>query len=125
MCLALNQLGEATDDIVEMGNAAAVGDIDRVGLMAYAASGYALTVQVALMQAPEWEPGSEAVSAITGLSETLVTGLELIDAATMEDDPAKIEEGLGLVNQASAALVDVTPELGRLRDEYGLGCALP
>jgi hypothetical protein len=60
MCLALNQLGEATDDISEMGDAAAVGDVDRVGLMAYAASGYALTVQVALMQAPVWEPGAAA-----------------------------------------------------------------
>ena len=108
-----------------MGDAAAVGDIDRVGLMAYAASGYALTVQVALMQAPEWEPGSAAVTALSNMAEGLVTGLELIDAATLEDEPAKMTEGLELVNIASAALVDVTPELERLRDEYGLGCALP
>jgi hypothetical protein len=69
--------------------------------------------------------GSGSPTALTSLSETLVRGLELIDAATMEDDPAKMPEGLGLVNEASAALVDVTPELGRLRNEHGLGCALP
>ena len=125
MCLALNQLGEAQQDIMEMGEAAAGDDIERVGLMAYAASGYALTVQVALMQAPAWEPGAAAVAALTALSEDLVSGLELIDAATQEDDPAKMQQGLAMVSDAAAALVDVTPELGRLRDEYGLGCALP
>lgn len=124
-CLALNQLGDAQQDIMAMGEAAAGDDIDRVGLMAYAASGYALTAQVALMQAPAWEPGAAAVDALTALSETLVSGLELIDAATLEDDPAKLQQGLAMVSDAAAALVDVTPELGRLRDEYGLGCALP
>lgn len=67
-----------------MGEAAAGDDIERVGLMAYAASGYALTVQVALMQAPAWEPGAAAVDALIALSEDLVSGLELIDAATQE-----------------------------------------
>lgn len=125
VCLALNQLGEASEDIGEMGDAAAAGDVERMGLMAYAASGYATTVQVALMQAPEWEPGAAAVAGLTALTNDLVTGLEAIDAASQSGDQAALAEGNALVAGAASALTDLQPELARLHDEHGLACVLP
>lgn len=65
------------------------------------------------------------MAGLSSLTGDLVIGLELIDAATLEGDAATMTEGNQLVQGAAAALVDVTPELGRLRDVYGLGCALP
>lgn len=125
LCLALNQLGEATQDIVELGDAAAVGDLDRVSLMAYAAGGFATTVQVALLQTPAWEPGSGAVNALSSLTDDLVAGLELIDVGATEGNDAKITEGSRLVGLSATALTEVRPELQRLVDDFGLGCVLP
>lgn len=123
VCLAIDQLGQATEDIAEMRQAAEVGDIERTSLMAYAAGGYALTVQAILRDVPSWEPGNPAVASLTGVTEDLVAGLDLIDIGAQELDGAKINEGAALVGAAADALAaETTPLLADLRAEHGFTC---
>ena len=123
LCLAIDQLGQATEDIAEMRQAAELGDIERTSLMAYAAGGYALTVQAILSGMPSWEPGNPAVASLSGVTDNLVAGLDLIDLGAQEFDGAKINEGAALVGAAGDALAaETTPVLADLRAEHGLTC---
>ena len=125
VCLALNQLGEATQDITEMREAAEAGNVDRVGLMAYAAGGFAITAQTALGQAPNWGPSRRALRELTAVTDDLVAGLDLIDIATQEGDEAKLTQGSELVGQAARGLSRVTPDLAQLVRRHDLSCVLP
>jgi hypothetical protein len=102
VCSALVQMQGAGEDLVELSAAAEDLDIERVSLMAYAASGYFAGIQATLIDTPSWAPGDLLVDRLREIAEEGLAATELIDEGATELDAKTVERG-------SAQLMRITP----------------
>lgn len=122
VCSALIQLEGAADDLIELSAAAEDLDLERVSLMAYAAGGYFLGVEIALTDTPKWAPGDLLVQRLREIATEGMAATELIDAGTSEIDVDKVNRGVDRLNRATRLINSASAALDGLQRNRGFSC---